>query len=505
MTVQVEDGSAEVVAPPPPPLPPSQRRPRVREVSSRFMSPSPHSSSSTLGDQTKSPLRNQQQREQRQRRRLELEADDNRPRVREVGSRFMSPSQHSSSSTSGEPSRSPLRNQRERSVSAQRQRRRLEMEADENRPAETHRSLESPFTSTSTNTVKKFHLSRTSSDSAKLFGRSTPLRPDTPTTITSDITASSRIRLNHCPATAATKLLQSSVMSMPETDQLPSISTRFLSERNLNKGNDTSKPTASPFSRSLNSSLYSSETPMFHHPLKGGSVKPGGLSLPPVPKPGTDTRKAKKVCSLQEDVHSLKLLHNHWLQWTFTNAKAEATMQFQKGETERTIYSLGLKISTLYDSVKRKRIELGVLQRMKTLTTILEAQMPYLDTWSAFQEEYSNSLSEAVEALLNASLRLPISGNVRADVREVGEAINSAVKMMEMIFCHVQGFMPKAEEMESLISELARVTGGEKALVEECGDLLSMTYASQVEECSLQSQLIQFSRRCATKFQEDGL
>lgn len=38
----------------------------------------------------------------------------------------------------------------------------------------------------------------------------------------------------------------------------------------------------------------------------------------------------------------------------------------------------------------------------------------------------------------------------------------------------------QAEETETLISELARLTGGEKALVEECGDLLSNTYTSQV-------------------------
>ena len=38
----------------------------------------------------------------------------------------------------------------------------------------------------------------------------------------------------------------------------------------------------------------------------------------------------------------------------------------------------------------------------------------------------------------------------------------------------------QADEMEILISELAKVTGGEKALIEECGDLLSKTHAFQV-------------------------
>lgn len=61
----------------------------------------------------------------------------------------------------------------------------------------------------------------------------------------------------------------------------------------------------------------------------------------------------------------------------------------------------------------------------------------------------------------------------------------------------------QAEETEHLISELARVTGGEKALIAECGDLLSMTYNSQVEECSLRGQLIQFYRSRHNQHQEE--
>ncbi|KAL4627503.1 hypothetical protein ACB092_05G169600 [Castanea dentata] len=108
----------------------------------------------------------------------------------------------------------------------------------------------------------------------------------------------------------------------------------------------------------------------------------GGLSLPPVPPPGAkslgagnDTRKVKKVSTQQENVHTLRLLHNHYLQWRFANAKAEASMQAQQRECERTLYSLGVKISELFDSVKKKRLELGLLQRTKTLSTVLEAQV----------------------------------------------------------------------------------------------------------------------------------
>lgn len=38
----------------------------------------------------------------------------------------------------------------------------------------------------------------------------------------------------------------------------------------------------------------------------------------------------------------------------------------------------------------------------------------------------------------------------------------------------------QAAEIDNLTSELARVAGGERALIEDCGDMLSKTCASQV-------------------------
>ncbi|KAG4172331.1 hypothetical protein ERO13_A12G266850v2 [Gossypium hirsutum] len=364
-----------------------------------------------------------------------------RPRVREVSSRFMSPV--SSSHSSGDHSRSPLHKQHH----LQRQRRQSEPEVDENIPAvapcDTPRaSLESPFINITT-VQKKHRHSRTYSDTSKLFGRSTanntPLRPDTPTIERTSSLPSSTIRLNHRTA-------------------------------NVGDGKGIGG-------------------------RQGKSAKVTPFSLPPVPshtKHGTDTiRGSKKISRHQEDLHSLKLLYNCYLQWRFANAKAENSTQIQKRETERILYSLEVKISELYDRVRRKRMELQLLQRMKTLSNILESHMPYLEEWSTFQGDYLNSLSKAIQSLLNISLRLPINGNVKVDTREVGEAMTSAIKMMEMIVSNVQSFMPKAEEMESSVSELARVAIGERAVIEECGDLLYKTNTFQVEECSLRAQLIQ--------------
>ena len=55
----------------------------------------------------------------------------------------------------------------------------------------------------------------------------------------------------------------------------------------------------------------------------------------------------------------------------------------------------------------------------------------------------------------------------------------------------------QVEETEILMSELAKIVAGERALVEECGDLLSRTNASQVDECSLRCQVIQLHSQFA--------
>ncbi|KAF9664303.1 hypothetical protein SADUNF_Sadunf16G0004300 [Salix dunnii] len=411
-----------------------------------------------------------------------------RPRVREVSSRFMSPIASSSSSLS------PLPSSKQRSSSVQRQRRNQEADAD-------------------CSPQRKHHHQRAV---IKLFKENEPRshshRPDTPTLSIINTPSSSKLRLMQQRSTsninissAAAKLLQSTGISN-STDSsssdhdsinpnaknnnndtrssLPDLlrdnDARFLAERNLNRLNNSNNPCASPCSRSLNlQRSISSCDPSLFHSLKSTKLPP----VAPCSKiPNDASRKTRKVFSHQEDAQSLKLLHNHYLQWRYVNAK-----------TQRNLYSLGVKITELYNSVKRKRAELGLLQKLKILWTIVEAQMPYLDEWAAFEMDYSVSLSEAIQALVNASLQVPISGNVRVDIRELGEALSSATKLMDTVAINIESLVPKAEEAEHLISELARVTGGERALIEECGDLLSITYNSQV--CYILI-LLQNSRSC---------
>ncbi|CAN4108542.1 unnamed protein product [Withania somnifera] len=318
-----------------------------------------------------------------------------------------------------------------------------------------------------------------------------------------------------CTQNNRTRTLSSMRSSTSEID-------RCLTERNRDNNSSSIdefssyKSASSTCARSLhlptasneNSSSWLSlkQNDMFSSMPSRSSFKMGSLCLPPHPtsnKLGPEARKGKKGFSNQGDVHSLKLLYNNYLQWRFANAKAEASMYSQRKDSESRLYSFARQLSDLRKNVNQKRAELGFLRRIKTLSTILESQLPCLEEWANLEDDYATSLTGTTDALRNCSLRLPISAEVQVDIRELGEALSSSTKVMENISLQIQNFMQKAEETESLISELAKVSGGERALVEECGDLLLKTYISQMTEWSLRAQMIQMHQNNHDQVQKE--
>ncbi|CAA0815468.1 Protein ENDOSPERM DEFECTIVE 1 [Striga hermonthica] len=424
-----------------------------------------------------------------------------RPRVREVSSRFMSPLIPSNPISS--PDTSDLR----RSKSALR---RQQPKTDENLIPEPNRNSDGSIVPTA---QKKQHQQRGKQQSLPI-----PSRPDTPAASATERVVPSRFRQapttirrsislnssnnNGCSAvTTAARLLQraTSDASISSSDDLESCGSNASNQGSSSCPNsplcsdvnslyvENCSKIRSDCARSLNFSSSSVRI--------GGGVSVSRPPHPPLPglRPGIglDVRKGRKLADRMEDEHCLKMLSNRYLHWRFVNAKAEACLRAQKQEAETKLWSLASKISDIRDSVKRKRSELAFIQGMKTMTTIVEAQMPYLEEWSSLEEDYSDSLSATTIAMLNSSSRLPVSEDVRVDLGQIGEALNSAIKAAELIGSHIQRFIHEAEQMDSSISDLARMVSGEKANIEECGYMLSETYSLQVTDWSLRGTLMQ--------------
>eukprot|EP01018_Ginkgo_biloba_P025084 Gb_12273 [translate_table: standard] len=121
-------------------------------------------------------------------------------------------------------------------------------------------------------------------------------------------------------------------------------------------------------------------------------------------------------------------------------------------------------------------------------------QMAYLEECALLEQDHNDALSGAIKALEAATLRIPITGGVRADIQEVKEAVHSAMDVMEAMSSSFCSLLPKVEGMSSLVSELAGVAAQERALLDQCGDLLATAGALEVEESSLRAHLIQLKQ-----------
>ncbi|KAH9313310.1 hypothetical protein KI387_028345, partial [Taxus chinensis] len=186
-----------------------------------------------------------------------------------------------------------------------------------------------------------------------------------------------------------------------------------------------------------------------------------------------DARKAKKGSNQIEDAHHLRLLHNRHLQWRFVNAKAEAAMNVQKAAAEKMLHNMWMTTSELRDSVTMKHVEQQKALQENKLRSILSGQEAYLEDWALLEQDHVSALSEAIKNLEAATLRVPITDGVKANVQEVKEALDSAVQMMDSVSSCVCNLLPKVEGTSTLVSELAAVAAQEKAMLDECGDLIA--------------------------------
>jgi hypothetical protein len=236
-----------------------------------------------------------------------------------------------------------------------------------------------PNSNPNSNSNSNSHHPPKSSSFSRSGINSTPCatRPDTPTPT---ISVSSRYR--HTPqhrsingrSSAATKSVQSSGMLLSRgnsnsshsqddigincsTQSLPELCSENDKNVLMKESNVLTGSVAEKIGNSLSRSVSLSSSGVDHLLVRGsekqhGSVikqsgigiqsldrsKMGGLHLPPVApqfaKSVVDTKKGKKGSSHQEDVHSLRLFYNRYLQWRFANARAACAMKAQQKECE---------------------------------------------------------------------------------------------------------------------------------------------------------------------------
>ncbi|KAH7849338.1 hypothetical protein Vadar_016507 [Vaccinium darrowii] len=196
---------------------------------------------------------------------------------------------------------------------------------------------------------------------------------------------------------------------------------------------------------------------------------------------GGEVRRGGKVGENRiVDAHMLRVLDNRYLQWQFVNARVDAEMLFRRKTEEKSLYSAWVTTLKLRRSIVSKRVELQLQRQSLKLYSILKGQMLCLNDWDLIEGDNSSSLSGAAEALESSTLRLPVVGGGRADIKNVKDAIHSAVDVVQAMASPIGALMTKVDKMNSLVRELASITSKERALLGKCEDLLSMLTAMQV-------------------------
>ncbi|MBA0586619.1 QWRF motif-containing protein 2 isoform X1 [Gossypium raimondii] len=227
----------------------------------------------------------------------------------------------------------------------------------------------------------------------------------------------------------------------------------------------------------------------------GGQMLGNSVNSPSILSFSADIRRGRMGEDRIVDAHTLRLLYNRYLQWRFANARAEATFMVQELSAEqKNLWNVWVTISELLHSVTLKRMKFLLLRQKLKLTSILKGQIAHLEAWAVLDRDHSSSLLGATEALKASTLRLPIVGKAIVDIQNLKDAVGSAVDVMHAMASSICSLSSKVKEMNSLVNELVSVAANERILLEQCKEHLSTLAAIQVNECSLRSHIIQLNR-----------
>lgn len=150
--------------------------------------------------------------------------------------------------------------------------------------------------------------------------------------------------------------------------------------------------------------------------------------------------------------------------------------------------------SKLYDLVTVEKIKLQLLTQQLKQAIILKGQMIYLEEWFNLESDHSCSLSRAIEALKASTLHLPVLYGARAELKDIKDAVGSAIDVMQAMGASICSLLPKVESTSSFASQLSEVVARERELVHQSRDLLSTVAALHVKQCSLRGQFLQLKR-----------
>ncbi|PIN13968.1 hypothetical protein CDL12_13410 [Handroanthus impetiginosus] len=223
-----------------------------------------------------------------------------------------------------------------------------------------------------------------------------------------------------------------------------------------------------------------------------GNILSMGIELLKGRKSSSGTSLSQFGPGSVENVHDLRLLHNGLMQWRFCNAKAEVVNGIVLKNAKRNLLYVWNGLINLQHSVLQKRLQLQKKKLEMKLNGILYSQVKLLEIWGNMERQHISSISTTKDYLHSVVCRIPLIDGAKVEIQSASISTRHASDLAASINWMLTNFSPLVEETVGVLAELAMVVTQEKLLLEECLELFRFISALEIQERSLMSSIMQF-------------
>ncbi|KAM3406203.1 hypothetical protein ACQJBY_000326 [Aegilops geniculata] len=220
---------------------------------------------------------------------------------------------------------------------------------------------------------------------------------------------------------------------------------------------------------------------LFNRKKSGGADN----SIPAIPATVPSSPVSRSNGGIGETGHQMRMMHCRFLQWRFMNAKADAACKSKAANAEVQLMGTWARVSELRGKVARKQAQLEKGKLKFRLNEILSTQMRDLESWGQLESKHAFALESTVECAKSAICRLPLTNGAKASLPAMASILEQMFELTMTAKISVRSFSPMAQDTTVVISKLMHVASEERALLQECHDLLGRLSALQIQEQSL--------------------
>ncbi|XP_065876736.1 QWRF motif-containing protein 3 [Euphorbia lathyris] len=249
-------------------------------------------------------------------------------------------------------------------------------------------------------------------------------------------------------------------------------------------------------------SLESKERVMSFSSLKPPSSPSRVKGMEKLLNLGRDLLKGKKSSSARplvavsgggDATYQLRLLHNRMMQWRYVNVRASVVDENIAKDVEKNLLSASDNLANLRRSVLIKRLQLQKEKFEMKLDFILHSQIKQLEAWGDMERQHLSAVLKTKECLHSVVCKVPLIEGAKVDPQQTWMAFRHAIDLTASINS-AMSICNQTEENADLISQLAEVVSQEKLLLEEGQELLQTISTLEIEERSFKCSMIQLNQ-----------